>query len=207
MYPSVPGVPERIAQVIPSVRLIYLLRDPIDRIRSHYLQHAGMGQVGAPIDKEVLSNPVYVETSMYAMQLDRYLAHFDRDQILVLKVEDLWSDPQPQMDRVCDFLSIKSHFDERWVHYLNPASARQYPYPLIGALRWSRVGRAVAGSVPTKLKHRVVHSRLTTTSEPMWKKRSTMSPNVRKALVERLRPDLDRLKGYLGPDFDCWGLI
>jgi len=38
MYPYFDGVPERIANVIPDVKLIYVLRDPVERMRSMYVQ-------------------------------------------------------------------------------------------------------------------------------------------------------------------------
>ena len=46
MHPEHPGVPERIAALLPEVRLIYVVRHPIERIKSHYVHQFERGQEG-----------------------------------------------------------------------------------------------------------------------------------------------------------------
>ncbi len=88
-YPRYRGVPARIADHIPYARLVYVVRDPIDRIRSHYQTRLTEGTERAPIGRAVRENPIYLDYSRYAMQLDRYLDHFPREQLLVITAEDL----------------------------------------------------------------------------------------------------------------------
>ncbi len=60
------GVPERIAQTLPEVRLIYVVRDPIERIVSHYVHNYAHGREKRRFSKAVTSGSNYVKTSMYA---------------------------------------------------------------------------------------------------------------------------------------------
>ena len=58
-------------------------------MRSHYIQRLSGSDETASIDRALLLEPIYLETSRYAKQLGRYLDHFPREQLLVLKSEDL----------------------------------------------------------------------------------------------------------------------
>lgn len=51
----------------------------------------------------------YLYKGRYAEQLDRYASVFDEEQLLVLKSETLFSEPQSVVDRVCQFLSVSPH--------------------------------------------------------------------------------------------------
>ena len=88
-YPRHRGVPERIAAHLPDVRLVYVVRDPIARIRSHYQTKVAEGSEKAPFSDAVFGNPIYLDYSRYAMQIEQYLEHFPREQLLVITSEDL----------------------------------------------------------------------------------------------------------------------
>jgi PAS domain-containing protein len=92
-HPHYAGVPERMAATIPDAVIGYVVRDPVDRIASMYRHQLAMRREHRSIDEAVLADRHYVETSSYAMQLDRYTEHFDRSQIHVLSAEALRRDP------------------------------------------------------------------------------------------------------------------
>lgn len=97
-----PGVPELMARIVPGIRLVYLVRDPVRRAMSQYRHSWLMGGIReTPV--EIAGTPEYVsilEASCYARQLDGYLRHFRQDQILVVDLDDLLSAPQPALDRI-----------------------------------------------------------------------------------------------------------
>src|SRR3972149_2256199 len=76
MYPQYAGVPARIADLLPDIRLIYLVRHPIERMRSHYLDHVIYGAEKAPIEKALLDNPLYLNASRYDLQIEQYMPHY-----------------------------------------------------------------------------------------------------------------------------------
>ncbi len=107
MYPALPGVPERVAQIIPDVRLIYLLRDPIERMRSGYLNALATGAEHRPIREALVCDARYLCASSYALQIDHYLRFFDRSQMLLILSEDLRYSREETLTRVFEFLGIK----------------------------------------------------------------------------------------------------
>jgi hypothetical protein len=74
-----PRAAERIARHVPHAKLIYSLRDPLDRIRSQYIQYR---QQGTPVHEdfstEIVRNPEpYTDQSDYMRQMGEYERHFD----------------------------------------------------------------------------------------------------------------------------------
>lgn len=107
------GVPRRIRQVADehdlTFRFIYVLRDPLDRVISH-MTHA---LAGGRIDMHHLHGirrgsmeGHTLEVTMYARQLDAYLEHFDRDQILLTSFEAFVDDPPSVLEEITRFLDL-----------------------------------------------------------------------------------------------------
>ena len=81
-------MPARIAELIPEARHVYLVRDPIERIRAHYVHDvSSVGEerrcLSCLADLDDPMNP-YVVGSSYATQLERYRRHFPTERILVV---------------------------------------------------------------------------------------------------------------------------
>jgi len=123
-----PLAPERVNETVPEAKLIVLLRDPVDRALSHYHHEVALGREPLPfaeaIDAEaertggeeerLAREPgyfshawwdyTYVARGRYAEQLERWLARFSREQLLVLASEDLAAEPAQTYGRVLEFL-------------------------------------------------------------------------------------------------------
>jgi hypothetical protein len=106
-FPEYDNVPEKIHHYNPEAKLIYIVRDPVERIKSHYAHRYLRGrEKGKDIEKEVLNNPCYVNRSRYALQLNYFLESFDQNQMLVLKFEEFKKALKKVQEQIGDFLSI-----------------------------------------------------------------------------------------------------
>jgi hypothetical protein len=106
--------PKRIASVVPDVRLIAVLRNPVDRAYSHYWHARDWGGEKASFATVVESSLQgdesprgYLRSGYYLQQLLRYEELFDRAGMLVLRFEDLTADPAATFRRVCGFLGVR----------------------------------------------------------------------------------------------------
>ncbi len=97
-----------------------MVRDPISRILSHWCHATGAGYETRPME-EALARPdqAYVTRSMYWMQLQPYLEHFDRSQIEVITQEELQSDREGTMRKAFRFAGVDENFtseqfDREW---------------------------------------------------------------------------------------------
>ena len=126
-----PLVPQRIASVIPKVRLVVLLRDPVQRAISQYFHSCRLGFEPLDFEEALASETArlddvqavmhrgedhfshqqhsYVSRSCYDEQLPRWFDLFSADQLLVLRSEDLFVAPQIIWDRVLEFLQLDDY--------------------------------------------------------------------------------------------------
>ena len=142
-----PAVPERVAATLPEVRLIALLRNPVDRAYSHYrkMHRDGKEQLSfeealdaeerriAGEEDRLLAEPgyrsrqlhrhAYVARGLYADQLERWFAHFPREQLLVLRAEDFFTRPQDVYAETLAFVGLDP-FDPGEFGARNPAPRR-----------------------------------------------------------------------------------
>jgi hypothetical protein len=122
-----PEAPRRMKQILPRVKLIALLRNPVDRAFSHYQmnvrkgneplsfeeaiaaesERVGDGGDGNDQEWRVASFVSYLRRGLYAEQLQRWLAVFARNQVLVLKSEEFFQHPEPGFERVLAFLGLQ----------------------------------------------------------------------------------------------------
>ena len=118
--PRFEGVPERIKEHCPDARLLYMVRDPIKRILSHWVHATGAGYETREL-VPTLSAPdsSYIQRSMYWMQLQPYLELFDRAQIEVITQEELQSEREETMRKAFRFAGVdetftSEQFDREW---------------------------------------------------------------------------------------------
>ena len=210
-YPVVPGVPERIAGVIPDCRLIYVLRDPIDRIRSHYQHRVAIGTERAPLEEAVIEDPVYLASSRYAAQIERYLERFPREQLLLITSEHLRSDRAETMRRVFRFVGVDEGIVPTTMdqEYYRTEGRAKFP-PIVGKLR-----HALKEHVPAaKRAKELVDStlpRLMPSHRAAAKDASSADTSIPSAtrvrLTQLLQADVDRLARYLPGDMDGWSVV
>ena len=98
---------ERMSATIPDARLIYIVRPPVERLRSHYRHEVQRRREDRSL-LEALSDPenAYAGHSSYHTCLQPYIERFPREQILVVRFEDLVRPPAPAWSAVLRFLSL-----------------------------------------------------------------------------------------------------
>ena len=122
----VEAVAERIAAAFPEVKLIALLRDPIERAVSNHTMEIRRGQESRPLDAalaaqlgpqalaDARSGPTfsnaYVAQGEYGRILDAYRSRFPAERMLIEQSDDLARDPGAVIDRVLSFLGLPTGF-------------------------------------------------------------------------------------------------
>jgi Sulfotransferase domain len=140
-YLFYPHVPRRIAELLPPVKLIALLRNPIDRAYSHYKHNVRRKRESLSFEEAIaqeaqrLSDPnkqpfdyhhySYLKRGIYAEQLGVWLEVFPKEQLLILRSEDLFEKPQRVFAQVQAFIGVP--------HWELPADY-QVPNPSSGSL-------------------------------------------------------------------------
>ncbi len=205
-YPFYSGVPERIRGVVPEARIVYLLRDPVWRIVSHYEHRAVTYRDMGTLD-DVLADPDlgrwFVDTSRYALQLERYLEHFAREQVLVVDADELFGSPGSTLARIFEFLGADPAFhSDEFERRHNPGSAFSRPN------RAGRLARAGLQRALTGKGYAAVASRIPDALKEGFRTstRARLSDRARSRLEDELRDDVTRLRELTGLPFSGWSL-
>lgn len=200
-YPYYAGVPQRIAATIPKVKLIYVLRNPIERIYSHYLHNVFSGIEDEPLEEALASKPLYIQASQYYMQLDQYLQVFEKEQISVLLLDDLQKNPQEFIKGVFDFISVDSSFTPKNIKDImhKSSSKRGADNVLMKMLRKTNLYHSANEYFPSGIKKMAGYLLKKRIEKP-----APMSIETHAMLVSRLRDDISRLSEYLQRDLSKW---
>jgi hypothetical protein len=205
-FPVYAGVPERIASLIPDVRIIYLMREPIERMRSAYRQTLSQGWETRPIADALLQDARYVDVSRYAMQIEEYLRSFPLEQLLLLTAEDLRFEREATLRRVLEFIGVDSSWrpSNLAVEY-NP----RHDKTMAPRANWRRLGGFIIRHdlgryVPTAIGRLDSHPRL---HRVITDDELRIDDDLRRRLERVLRPDVEHLRTWMGPSFDGWGLL
>lgn len=143
-YMHVLSVPERIKTVLPDVKLIFLLRDPVKRAYSHYLQkyfygiekhsfYKALKIESDRIGKDVVSffDYSYKYKSVYIKHLRNFNKYFNRNQMLILFSEDFYTNPINELNKILKFLGVNNNFEYTLVQKSSQNSSRYPRIPLL----------------------------------------------------------------------------
>jgi len=111
-YPALLDVPERMAGLVPRAKLIYVVREPMERLKSHFLMLNREGMEDGEL-KAVLAakpEPRCLLASCYGSQLEKFLEWFPREQILVVESAELRQNRTAALRSVFEFLGVDAGF-------------------------------------------------------------------------------------------------
>jgi Sulfotransferase domain. len=200
-YPQHTGVPERMHSLVPEARLIYIVRDPLDRIAAHWVHNYAKRREKGDLRTTLLHpNTSYLARSQYAMQLQRFLNLYPREQVLVLDQADLLKRRRETLPKVFEFVGADPGF---W----HPGFDRERH-------KTSRKTRATRAAVALERASRTRFGRIV--PPKFWIgldsrrpfRKPIPRPDVREALpketLQALREDAERLREMTGRDFPGW---
>ena len=118
------GIAPLISQTLGNnIRLIFLLRNPIDRAYSHYWMMIAKYREYLPFEKALRAEPhrihrsfhdlrsySYISRGYYATQIQRYLRYFPRERMLFLLSDDLYNHTDQTLSSICRHLGVTEHF-------------------------------------------------------------------------------------------------
>lgn len=193
-----PETPARLAAASPDVRLVYLLRDPIDRMRSLY-QHRLSTRIESRSFEQVLEEePDYLDSGRYATQILRYREHFESEQMLVVGFEQLRDDADAVVGRVFRHLDLPLVDVDTSVRHNSHSGKASYGRGY--RLARKAMGSAVRSRVPKHLKRRLRSAAAAGPLDP----KTLLTEADRTLVAERLHDDLSGLARLVDSDVVPW---
>jgi hypothetical protein len=191
-----PGVADCMHDVIPDARIVYIVRDPIERIRSEWLHHVAKGRIHRSLSDELRDpeSSVIFPTSKYFWQLEPYLDRFGASRVLVASTEQLRNDPKGTVDRVCKFLEIEGSLPPDMTRRrFNDSGDKRRPNAIGRKLLDHPRARRIALERAPWLVGAPIEA-------PVW------DPDVRARVADALRDDVAALRDLTGEAFAEWSV-
>lgn len=196
---------DKIRESLPTVRMVAILRNPVDRAYSHYWHNRSTGRETLEFAEAILAERKrlavtdpreralwsYVDRGHYIRQLERVLENSDRERLLVLLFEDLAESPAKTYSNLWRFLEIEE---------IEPRANIDMPANRFVASR-SRALRGIIMNSPKKL--RPVLEVLNTKDKGTY---PPMSTGVRRQLIEIFQESNQTLGAWLDRDLGAWSI-
>lgn len=172
-------------------RLIYILRDPFERIESHY-----NFMLQDPVWRRDILDPNIVQTSNYHLFVQDYVRVFGAESLLLLDYDELSADPRTVVNRSCAFLGIP---EMETIADLSARNVTDRPKSgLERAVR--RLAPGFAGAAPQAIKQPLRQA-----FAAIRPQKAKLGPAQRDRVAEALAPGMARLHVEHGVDVARWG--
>lgn len=196
---------KRIAATIPQAKLVFVFRNPIQRVISLYRIKRAYGILPWSFEEALNNDPELISSGMYSTHLAEWQRAFPAKQMLITIYEDMRNDPQLFVERVANFVGIRDvalqDAQLRIVH-----SSERLTEP-----RWflaTRTATAFADWCKARRLDNIVASVRESSVIKLFLGGGTPFPEVSPAAVRKLsevfRPEVEHLEALLGRDLPSW---
>lgn len=209
------GVPTAVRARVPDVRLLAVIRNPVDAARSRYWMAVRHEQTRATLEELIEREPVdppsdlpftawtdiVVRSGFHAAHLRRWIDAFGRDALLILTKDDLDADPGAVLTAMCEHIGVDPTAPLDRERRLNEGYAPRSttvnqlvrrPSPaLLGLLR---------RTLPQPVRSRIRATLVRANDRPI----PPLAPDTRQRLLDTYRDDTLALEEILGRDLSAW---
>lgn len=206
-----PQACERIKYYLPNVKLIAGLRNPIDRVFSHFTLMVREGieknkSFSKALEADLTGkNPKtkYLGAGFYSNNLKRYLDNFDRDKIFIYLYEDFAANPSAVTKEIFEFLEVTTEFNPETNKKYNEGKIAKPNNILFKNIQKKLnkvplVKKALASVIPNKLQQSL-KSNPSNSYETLL-----LDPATKEKLIEIYKEDVLQLQQLIGKDLSHW---
>lgn len=203
------AAPAAIHAFEPDLKLIAILRDPLERAFSQFLYYLQRGYFGNETFEEALDKrPDILTRGLYAEQLARFYALFPAEQVYVAFFDDLRADAGRFLFGVEGFLGVREYLPEGWERRANVTGRARFPF-VNRAL--ARLRYPVRKFSPPWLLDLIRRAGLAKWQEQirLWNTRPlaeipALRPETERRLRAYFRADVETLERLTGRHLDAW---
>lgn len=213
-----PKTVERIARTVPQVKMIYIMRHPVDRAYSFYIHrfkgslHKSEHAVSNSFEETIKEQSEFIDSSHYYYQIQQYLQSFEQKNFLFLLMEDLIERPVYTTKKILSFLKVDTNIDLIAQDIIVANKANDYPEwyvrnQLLAPLKKIPGVNTLSSVFPENIKDNI-YLRIKKAKYNKWKKSidtpPPMLPKTRIMLLEHFKENNLKLAQFLNCDLSHW---
>jgi hypothetical protein len=192
--------PRRIRETLPGVKLIVLLRHPVDRAYSNYGFVVQRRNYRRSFEEFIAARPQALDKGFYSEHLRQYLRYFDRSDLLALVFEEAVADREATGNVLAEFLGVSADRFPSEVGKVNASTVPRHGSASDLAVRLGRTLRRKRLEPVVDLAARLGGRRLIAKGEPLPR----LDPSLKRDLSRRFEEEFDRLEDLLDLDLHRW---
>lgn len=216
-YIEVPEAAARIHAWNPAMKIVVVLRHPVDRAYSHYAMMQGWGMGEVPVHqpfakifrKKILNNPNWLAEphqaygcapSLYYEGLKRYYDLFPREQIFVMKHDDMLRNAESSCEKIFTFLGVDPTFrpnTKRRV-YVGQVPTNGLMYHMLVR---PNLAKSIAQTVIPTMLRRPISQRI---RGMLVAEKRDLDPKTRREFMAVYRDDTVKTQELTGVDLSDW---
>ncbi len=220
-WPAFEAVPERLSSFNNKVKLIYILRHPVERAYSHYghLTFADKKNYSS-FEEALKQESEIISASKYMLQINKFLEHFPKEQLMLVDFEELMNSPNNILVQIQKFIGcnvINLSLDN--VITANKAGETTVRNSFVAKLRKIRnlpgiktlIDKTISPEYRLKLRKQIVSGFLSSflgqwLMKSKKKQLTPMLPTTRETMLKEFKEDTKALENYWGRDLSSWYL-
>ena len=215
-YRQYPEAATRIAQTLPNVKFIYIMRHPIERTYSHHVHEIRTGQnkPRTTFEEGIKYHSYMLDVSNYIQQIEQYLKIFPKDSFLFLLMEDLIQKPSDTLREIFKFLEVDETIDLVDRRSVAKNQARDHAEGFVRSKMTAPLKKIPAfshavGLLPQEWRDFAYQVLKALPYYGKWGKNQSylpppMLPETRQMLIEKFREPNQKLAELLNRDLSHW---
>ena len=185
----------------PDLKLIYIMRQPVERIISNYSHDVVRNLIKGQPEEVIFQHPNYINRSRYAIQLRPYLELFPRQNILTLIFEEYTADQHSMLTQIAQFLAIDpANFQDASATHMHKTVGE---YKLKSSFLRKQVEslwfQKIRSLAPVKLRGAIRRSLSNKLDEKPF-----FSPQLKQDIWRLLEDDVCQVEAIVGKRLDNW---
>lgn len=193
--PELPQTVARMTAAVADVKLVYMIRNPMARLVSHYIHEWSQGVLSVPLDQALDSHTPLVDYGRYGWQVAPFIEAYGQDAVLLTSLERLKADQDGELQRIATHIGHDGPV--RWLDDMaaeNVSSERVRRLPLQGLIVDNPVATALRRVlVPKAVRNRIRDAR-------KMKSRPELPGAAIPGLEARFAEDREILAGFFPED-------
>lgn len=204
MYTFLPEIQQtytRLYEYNPSVKLIYIMRQPVERVISNYAHRLARGHIKAPPQEVVFTQPELINRSRYGVQIRPYLDLFSHRQILLLIFEEYIANQQKTLLRIANFLNIdpRPFTNTESVHKHKSVGESYLKNDFVQWIVGTSSFKIIRNFIPASIRRSIKNQFSNRLQEPPY-----FSPEIKQTIWRFVEDDVCFVETLLGRQLDVW---
>lgn len=209
----------RIAQTLPNVKLIYIMRHPVDRAYSFYVHKQKEGrrhqkELFDTFEQAIKHQSEFLDSSYYLEQISKFLQFFPRESFLFLLMEDLIQRPAETLKTTLNFINVNPEIDLTQEGVIAANKAQDHPEWFVRQQLMSPLkkipGIAQAKALLPKQTRDHFYQLFKQLRYQKWQAQQNlppkMLPETRQFLLEQYHQPTQQLAEFLQRDLSHWNI-